>query len=184
LRLRRLHQPTPPRWWQQADAASQQPWTYIEFKANLQAHFGTPNENKAACALQQTTILRYGEEDYTHRYVRGLPPKVEAIVSMFDTQTLDDAMRMALTTETTDRGVRSNSYRRIIYDNTAMPMELGARHIGMLWDAGAGPAKQLRVDNSGSGARQMSSQMGMAVLSSQPRGTGWCGRRGGRRSQR
>ncbi len=89
LRLRRSHQPTPPRWWQQADAASQQPWTYIEFKANLQAHFGTPNENKAACALQQTTTTSAihtndfrelipvatgnGEEDYIHRYVHGLP---------------------------------------------------------------------------------------------------------------
>jgi hypothetical protein len=50
---------------------------------------------------------------------------------MFDTQTLDDAMRMALTAETIVRGVRTNPYRRVFYDNTAMPMELGARHIRM-----------------------------------------------------
>ena len=109
---------------------------------------------KAARALQQTTTSAVhtndfrelisvatgnGEEDYIHRYVHSPQSKIEVIVRTF---ILDEAMRMALTAKTMVCGLWTNPYRRIFYDNTAMPMELGARHIGMPYDAGAGPAKR------------------------------------------
>jgi hypothetical protein len=142
-------------WWQQANAARQLPWSYADFKALLAAHFGAPNEVKAARDRlanihQSTTAAAYthefrelisvatgnGEEDYVHRFVHGLQPKLAESVAMQDPKTLDDAMRMALTADAIlHRTGRAAPSRHVPHDSTGwrgpVPMELGTRTIRM-----------------------------------------------------